>query len=134
MKADSSWLTMASRGISLYRSILRAHRKHLPPEMQQLGNAYLRSEFKSHKSAKSEHLEGFFTEWEKYLDQILMTARAQVSVSAGTLDDTSTQGRRSVFQYGKDLPHDVELSADQMAQLEKLREETSKAGRPSREK
>jgi len=100
--------------------------------MQQLGDAYLRSEFKLHKSAKPEHLEGFFTEWEKYLDQILMTARAQESVSAGTLDDTSRQGRRPVFQYGKDLPHDVELSDEQIAQLEKLREETSKAdGGPS---
>jgi len=123
-------LTMAasSRATSLYRSLLRAHKRHLPAKMKQLGDSYVKTEFKLHKhQAKPEQVERFFVEWENYLQQILMTARAQDAVkTAGTLDDKMNG---SIFHFGKDLPQEVqqELTEEQAAQLEKLREETRKA-------
>lgn len=120
-----------ARAISLYRSILRAHKKHLPKQMRDLGDAYVKSEFRLHKTAKLEHVTPFLTEWEKYLEQLLMTARAQEAVSAGTMESKPKNAADDVppiFSFGSDLPHDVELTDEQVQQLQKLREETLKAG------
>ena len=127
----------ASRGVMLYRSILRAHKKHLPLEMKQLGDTYVRAEFRAHKEAKPEHLTSFFQEWENYLEQINVTARARDSLSAGggmDVDGRGTSSRASVggsqvFAFGSDLPGDVELSEEQIQQLKKLKEETDKLGK-----
>lgn len=37
--------------IPLYRRILRAHRKRLPSEMRLLGDEYVKSEFRAHRSS-----------------------------------------------------------------------------------
>lgn len=101
--------------------------------MKELGDAYVKSEFRLHKTAtKPEQLHQFFVAWEEYLDQILTTARAQEAVSTGTLDVRETEqsppsGASTPFVFGRDLPQDVELNEEQTEQLEKLREETSKA-------
>ena len=122
------------RGIILYRSILRAHKKYLPTEMKQLGDTYVRSEFRAHRDAKPEHLTGFFQEWENYLSQLTVTARARDSLASGGAmqDGAAASGARTggseVFAFGADLPTDIELSEEQIQQLEKLREETEKFG------
>lgn len=36
--------------IPLYRRLLRAHRKHLPHQMQVLGDEYVKSEFRAHRN------------------------------------------------------------------------------------
>ncbi|KAL7482649.1 hypothetical protein ACHAW6_008315, partial [Cyclotella cf. meneghiniana] len=60
-----------NKGLNLYRSILHAHSKYLPTEMRQLGDAYVKSEFRLHKSVmKAEQLQNFWEEWEKYLGHI----------------------------------------------------------------
>ena len=124
-----------SRAATLYRSILRAHKKHLPQEMRLLGDKLIKSEFQSHKTAtKPEEVALFFTEWEKYLGQILMTARAQESAAIGSLDDGSSikdnnGPSSSVFGFGKDLPLDAELSEEQVTQLNKLKEEAAKVSK-----
>ena len=118
---------------SLYRSLLRAHARHLPTEMRQLGDAYVKAEFRLHSasirksssSMKPHQVQQFLTEWQQYLDQILLTAKAQDSVSAGAAD--YVERSRSVFSFGKDLPPNVELTEEQKSQLEKLREEATKA-------
>eukprot|EP00977_Amphora_coffeiformis_P013036 scaffold3339_cov174-Amphora_coffeaeformis.AAC.4 len=115
---------MASRGVTLYRSILRAHKKFLPAEMKALGDTYVKAEFKAHKNAKPEHVTAFFQEWDNYLQQITVTARAKDSLAAGGGMDDGGVGE--VFAYGSDLPPDVDLSEQQLEQLRKLREETSK--------
>ena len=51
----------------LYSRILRLHRTKLPPEMRFLGDAYVRDEFKKHKSANPQFLKQFFNEWEQYV-------------------------------------------------------------------
>ena len=110
--------------LALYRSILKAHQKHLPREMRQLGDSYVKAEFKLHKTVKdSSQLDSFFNEWELYLEQILKAARIkESSVSLGEDSMTAT--------FGHHLPSDVSLSEEQSVQLEKLKEEASKAGRP----
>jgi hypothetical protein len=117
---------MANRALPLYRSLLRVHKKHLPVAMKELGNTYIKSEFRLHKSAKPEQAEQFFQEWEKYREQILSTARAHDSRSSGSLDDSSS----AVFDFGVDLPLDAELSEEQREQLKQLREEATRAGNP----
>ena len=58
----------ASRGVTLYRSILKAHRAKLPWDLCQLGNAYVRNEFNLHKKVDNpQNLKIFFDAWEKYL-------------------------------------------------------------------
>ena len=91
---------------SLYRSLLRAHARHLPAEMRQLGDAYVKAEFRLHSASyskastamKPHQIQHFLTEWQQYLDQILLTAKAQESVSAGSPEHVEKS--RSVFSFG----------------------------------
>mmetsp|Transcript_28942 Transcript_28942/g.42529 ORF Transcript_28942/g.42529 Transcript_28942/m.42529 type:complete len:121 (-) Transcript_28942:577-939(-) len=105
---------------ALYRSLLRAHQTYLPAEMKQLGDAYVKSEFRLHKNVtKPEQLSAFFREWERYLDQIVLTGKAKDAV-----DDSGSRA----FEFGKELPQEVALSDEQKEQLEKLKDEATKAG------
>ncbi len=52
-----------ARALTLYRDIMRAHRK-LPVEMRTLGDAYVREEFKKHKAAKPKFLAQLYTAWD----------------------------------------------------------------------
>ncbi|KAF2862163.1 ACN9-domain-containing protein [Piedraia hortae CBS 480.64] len=57
--------------IPLYRRILRAHRKHLPPEMRILGDRYAAAEFRAHRNVENPaHIIGFLTEWQSYAQQV----------------------------------------------------------------
>ncbi|KAI0904014.1 hypothetical protein F4824DRAFT_467098 [Ustulina deusta] len=57
--------------IPLYRRLLRAHRKHLPAPMRQLGDEYAKSEFRLHRNLDNPaRLIGFLTEWQLYAQQI----------------------------------------------------------------
>jgi hypothetical protein len=95
--------------------------------MKGLGDSYVKSEFKLFKSVTNEgQLDKFYTGWNQYLDQILQTARTKESVSAGSIESSATIDT----SFGKHLPPDVELTDAQTLQLEKLKEETSKAGLP----
>ena len=46
----------------LYKILFKLH-KSLPVELQQIGNAYVRNEFKLHKNASPEHVKTFMNEW-----------------------------------------------------------------------
>jgi hypothetical protein len=154
-----------SAALKLYRSILRAHANHLPPNMRGLGDAYVKSEFRLHKAAtNTDQLAQFYAEWQKYLDHLVSTARARETVKSGVLDEggnatsstaggatcsgggalgshgvvlTSTEAAaggnegakagQNAFNFGSDMPKDVQLSEEQLVQLAKLREEAQKA-------
>lgn len=112
--------------LSLYRGILRAHRK-LPAEMRQLGDAYVRSEFKLHKPVTNEaQLGAFYSAWDQYVDHLRMSARRKESIDAGALDEK--EGAQELG-FGQHLEMDLELSDEQKEQLEKLREEATRAGK-----
>jgi len=70
MKEASSEGAQRRFALRLYKALLRAHRTVLPEAMRSLGDAYVREEFKLHKSAKPQHLHGFFTQWIQYLEQM----------------------------------------------------------------
>ncbi|KAJ1063118.1 hypothetical protein K5549_012593 [Capra hircus] len=52
-----------SRVRALYRRILLLHRV-LPPDLKDLGDQYVRDEFRRHKTAGSKEAERFLQEWE----------------------------------------------------------------------
>ena len=48
--------------LRLYKTILRLHQS-LPNELRALGNAYVRDEFRRHKTAQREYVTNFMVEW-----------------------------------------------------------------------
>lgn len=113
--------------LSLYRALLRAHATHLPLEMRQLGDAYVKAEFRQLKTVtKSSHLEQFFNEWNSYLEQIRSAGNARAAISGK--NDANVAEKDLPFSLGRDLPMDVQLTEEQLRQLEKLKEEATKAG------
>lgn len=115
---------MASRAVSLYRTILRLHKTVLPPDMRQLGDKYVRHEFDLHKAAKPEFLDAFFREWEGYAAQLAM----QGQPPAGGVSSASAQSAvhdAGGVGVGMDLSaEDVEaLSEEQLNQLAALKAE-----------
>ena len=94
--------------LRLYRSLLRLHSKcGLSPEMKQMGDAYVKSEFRQHKSVTNPNqIQQFVKEWELYQEQM----------------------KRQSGRYGQDLPSDMEFTDEQKNQLEKLRQEARTVG------
>eukprot|EP00970_Alexandrium_tamarense_P005691 scaffold933_cov190-Alexandrium_tamarense.AAC.11 len=126
----------------------------MPLEMRQLGDAYVKAEvrsfvgavrtsrgfctqFRLHKSVtKTDQLEQFFTEWDKYLRHVEHTGRQKQSRDLGLVDsppsssDLSNHGQQpQQTKFGRDMTNDVEFNEEQMSQLEQLREEAARAGR-----
>ncbi|CAB9500815.1 dehydrogenase assembly factor 3, mitochondrial [Seminavis robusta] len=122
--ASTATVSGRQRALGLYRSILRAHKRCLPPEMKQLGDTYVQSEFKLHKTAKPEHLTAFFREWESYVEELLKTARTR---DLSSMVDPVAQTTQAA-SFGRDLPKDMQLQEEQRAQLELLRREAEKLG------
>lgn len=57
--------------IPLYRRLLRAHRKILPPRERLLGDEYVKSEFRAHKNIDNPvQIIGFLSEWQWYAQQL----------------------------------------------------------------
>jgi len=53
--------------IALYRRLLRAHRKYLPPPARALGDEYVKAEFHRTKDTENPvHIIGFLTRWQVY--------------------------------------------------------------------
>lgn len=48
--------------LRLYKTILRLHRS-LPDELRELGNQYVREEFRRHKTAEPQYVTNFMVEW-----------------------------------------------------------------------
>ena len=56
----------AARGRALYRRILRAHRLKLPFHLRELGDRYVKDEFRKHAAADARWLRGFAASCEEY--------------------------------------------------------------------
>jgi Complex1_LYR-like len=58
--------------LTLYRRILRAHRKYLPEEARYLGDRYVKAEFHRTKDTDNPvHIIGFLTQWQVHTILIL---------------------------------------------------------------
>ena len=86
-----------SAALALYRSILREHRRRLPPRMKALGDSYVKQEFRLHKEAKPEHLKKFMMSWESYL----VNLRGQSEGKIGVNIDADDVGRMTEEQKQK---------------------------------
>jgi hypothetical protein len=89
------------QALSLYRRILRLHRQKLEPVMRVLGDRYVREEFKLHKNAKQEFIQGFLSEWQQYHDQVA--------------------AKHSTFGQDLSMEHRRLLNEDQKKKLDDLR-------------
>ncbi|PYH46531.1 succinate dehydrogenase assembly factor 3 [Aspergillus saccharolyticus JOP 1030-1] len=100
------WATQASIGskssltealallppIPLYRRILRVHRKKLDPAMRLLGDSYVKSEFRAHRTVENPlHIIGFLTEWQLYAQKLEGDAWIGEKLDKGKLDKMSDQ-------------------------------------------
>eukprot|EP00577_Skeletonema_sp_RCC1716_P023175 CAMPEP_0113401550 /NCGR_PEP_ID=MMETSP0013_2-20120614/16757_1 /TAXON_ID=2843 ORGANISM="Skeletonema costatum, Strain 1716" /NCGR_SAMPLE_ID=MMETSP0013_2 /ASSEMBLY_ACC=CAM_ASM_000158 /LENGTH=131 /DNA_ID=CAMNT_0000286775 /DNA_START=103 /DNA_END=498 /DNA_ORIENTATION=+ /assembly_acc=CAM_ASM_000158 len=125
------------KGISLYKNILRAHARYLPHEMKQLGDAYVKAEFRLHTKAQPEQLEGFFAEWDKYLIHVERTGREKQLVDAALIDaapqqqhgNNANQTINRKKGFGQDVSGDVPFNDEQKEQLQNLREEAINAAK-----
>jgi hypothetical protein len=100
---------MSSQGLALYRRILRLHRTKLPFHLRQLGDSYVREEFRRHKKSEAKWLVAFFREWNGYAQQ-LETQRVMDGEIGANLGPEA----------------DRALSPEQREQLLKLRAEAGK--------
>jgi hypothetical protein len=98
---------MSSSALTLYRKILKLHRA-MPVQMRELGDKYVRQEFKSHIYPKNEgfkysHYETFLKSWKKYVDEM---------------------SNPEVRLYGKSLSHEelAAMSNDQKKTLNSFKE------------
>ena len=89
--------------VRLYRSILLLHKQKLPSNMRNLGDSYVREEFKRHQDANAENVKLFVTEWSKYREML--------------------QGQSSSFGTPIDGGVVSAMSDEQKEQLEKLKHE-----------
>lgn len=73
---------MKNKSLTLYRSILREHKRRLPANMKALGDTYVKQEFRLHKEAKPEHLKRFIHSWENYLKTLLLQSEGGGKIGA----------------------------------------------------
>ena len=85
------------------------------------------SQFRLHRTAKPEQAVDFFREWSTYLEHVEQTGRKNQATDAGLLDGADSTAN----QFGRDVDEDTRasFSEEQLAQLQKLREEAEKAGK-----
>ncbi len=66
------------RPTALYRHILRLHRTVLPYDLRFVGDAYVKDEFRKHRTAASTFLGPFFRSWNEYLQMLQTESAAQL--------------------------------------------------------
>ena len=71
------------QGLALYRRILRAHRLKLPFHLRELGDRYVRDEFRKHRGADAKWLRGFVAGWEEYAQMLERQSAADVAGGFG---------------------------------------------------
>ncbi|NP_001156281.1 protein ACN9 homolog, mitochondrial [Acyrthosiphon pisum] len=108
-----SGLNHVQRVRLLYKTILRLHRG-LPNELQELGQAYVRDEFRRHKNCNPKETQIFMLEWSKY---------------TLTLSEQLLKNAKSNIGFGKNIDKDDgvldSFTDDQILQLYNLFKETT---------
>jgi len=105
----------AARGRALYRRILRAHRLKLPFHLRELGDRYVKDEFRKHAAADARWLRGFAASWEEYAVTLERQSAAAAEGIGRALEPEQVRG----------------LSDEQKNQLAALRYEAERAFRPA---
>ena len=72
---------MSLKAINLYRKILKLHKIKLPLDMRELGDKYIKNEFKLFKNVTNENqLANFYIEWNTYL-KLLKNFKSKIKIS-----------------------------------------------------
>lgn len=66
----------------LYKIIFQLH-KSMPDELQAMGNAYVRSEFKLHKTANPDNTKTFLAEWGNYTKVLMKQVNPKHNLKFG---------------------------------------------------
>ena len=99
----------------LYKLVFQLH-KSLPVELREIGNSYVRNEFKLHKAATPDQAKTFLTEWANYAQTLMK----QLKPNAGPK------------RIGLNLEDKIEnFNEGQITQLYELFQETKKAPSPN---
>lgn len=97
--------------LQLYRRILREH-KNLPPLQKELGDSYVKNEFRLHKNTDNPlHIVGFLTSWQDYLNVISKGDWIEGTLTSDVLEKLS--------------PEQVVQLYELMKETEQFREDTS---------
>jgi hypothetical protein len=91
--------------LSLYKKILTLHKSKLSLFKKNIGDSYVKKEFRDHRQSKQEHLNSFIQEWTSYC----------------TILETQPNPGKNLSE--NDLKS---MSPEQKAMLEKLKLESSK--------
>lgn len=98
--------------ISLYREVLKLHRERLPPPVRNLGDGYVKSEFRSHLRGKTTEIQWkqFVAEWRSYVatlrgeeHQTPTNASVSAELMTGVYDSLSEDQRKRVEMLQKEL-------------------------------
>ncbi|EDO18969.1 hypothetical protein Kpol_2002p39 [Vanderwaltozyma polyspora DSM 70294] len=111
-KGSSQLLKATNRGtraaqpllppLQLYRRILREH-KHLPTAQRELGDQYVKNEFKLHKDIDNPlHIVGFLTSWQDYLRMISRDGWKEERLSAAVLEKMSPEQVTQLYELMKE--------------------------------
>ncbi|AMD19508.1 HCL643Cp [Eremothecium sinecaudum] len=88
--------------LQLYRRVLRAH-KNLPIQQRQLGDKYVKNEFKLHKNAENPlHIVGFLASWQDYLHMISNKNWEDGTISKEVLDAMSPEQVVQLYELMKE--------------------------------
>ncbi|XP_035174370.1 succinate dehydrogenase assembly factor 3, mitochondrial [Oxyura jamaicensis] len=99
----------------LYRRLLRLHRA-LPPALRELGDRYVREEFRKHKAAGPAEAQRFLREWENYAALI----RQQIN------EDKQNSREKTVFGIQLTEEKLNDFRDEQIGQLKELMDEATK--------
>ncbi|KAH3687001.1 hypothetical protein WICPIJ_002026 [Wickerhamomyces pijperi] len=101
--------------LALYRRILRAHR-FLPSAQQELGNLYVKEEFKAHKSTDNPlYIVGFLTSWQEYLNMISNGGWKEGTLTNSQLEKMSPEQVNQLYELMKETQryHSGETEGDE---------------------
>lgn len=87
--------------LHLYRLILRTHRS-LPAELRTIGDPYVKSEFRLHKSTENPiHIVGFLSEWQKYVQDMAGSGWKGVKIDKEKIDKMSEEQVGQLYELMK---------------------------------
>ena len=101
----------------LYRRILRQH-KLLPGPQREMGDQYVRNEFKLHKDIDNPlHIVGFLASWQDYLHMISNGKWKDATLSSETLEKLSPEQTVQLYELMKETQklhqdNEIESSKD----------------------
>ncbi|SCU96505.1 LADA_0H01288g1_1 [Lachancea dasiensis] len=88
--------------LQLYRRILREH-QNLPGPQRELGDQYVKNEFKLHKDTSNPlHIVGFLASWQDYLHVITQGQWHEATLSAEILDKLSPDQVNQLYELMKE--------------------------------